>query len=86
MLTEQIECFIEPIAPTVSSVVETGLETSSAGLVSRSRSRHPVVSVLVSVSDPSGLEYLAGLASRPPLLTINATLSNNLLIVFQRVR
>ncbi len=48
-----------------------GLETGFAGL--GSRSRYPEVSVLVSVSDPSGLEYLAGLASRPAFFYHYAT-------------
>ncbi len=58
----------------VTSVVglETGLglETSFAGLGSRYPEVSVLVSVLVSVSDPSGLEYLAGLASRPAFFII----------------
>ncbi len=64
-----------PMRVSISVVgLETGLglETGFAGLGSRSRSRsrYPEVSVLVSVSEPSGLEYLAGLTSRPAFFTI----------------
>ena len=53
----------------VATISVVGLETGFSWSRSWSRSRYPVVSVLVSVSDLSGLEDLTGLVSRPAFLT-----------------